>query len=154
MPFEIFISYSHRDRKLRDELVTHLSTLRRQGLISNWYDGDINAGTEWKEQIMEHLNSAHIIVLLISAHFIASDFCHSIELQEAMARHDAHKARVIPVIIRTCDWQDESFVKLKVLPTDGKPVDKWSTHDEAFTDVVKGIRKVIQDLSFGTTPIS
>lgn len=64
MAFEVFISYSHKDKVLRDELATHLSNLRNQKLISDWFDGDIVPGTEWKKQILEHLNTAKIILLL------------------------------------------------------------------------------------------
>ncbi len=150
MLFDVFISYSHKDKELRDELGSHLAILRRQDLIRNWYDGDIIPGTEWEPQIMEHLHNARIILLLISARFIASDFCYSIELNEAMSKHDSREARVVPVVLYPCDWSGTPFAKLKALPADGKPVVQWPSNDEAFTDVVKGIRRVIQDLNPNT----
>ena len=58
MPLEVFISYSHKDRTLRNELATHLSNLRKQDIISDWYDGDLIAGTEWEPDILEHLRTA------------------------------------------------------------------------------------------------
>jgi len=100
MSFKVFISYSHKDKAFRDELANHLSNLRRQELISDWFDGDIIPGTEWKKQILEHLNTAKIILLLISADFMASDFCYSIEMKQAITRHDNNEARVIPIILR------------------------------------------------------
>ena len=147
MPFSIFISYSHRDRALREELEKHLSNLRRQNVIASWYDGDISAGTDWKSQIIEHLNTDQIILLLISADFMDSDFCYSIEMTRAIARHDANQARVLPIILRPTDWKGAPFAKLKLLPTDGKAVTRWPTHDDAFEDVVKGIREAIDDLT-------
>ena len=153
MPFSIFISYAHRDRALREELEAHLSNLRRQNVITSWYDGDISPGTDWKSQILEHLNTDQIILLLISADFIASDFCYSVEMVQAIARHDANQARVLPIILRPTDWQGAPFAKLKVLPTDGKAVTSWSTHDDAFLDIVQGIRQAIEDLEKkGTLP--
>lgn len=122
MPFEVFISYSHRDRDLLNELTNHLATLRRQQLISSWYDGDIAPGTEWQPQILEHLNTAQIILLLISADFMASEFCYSIEMTRAIARHNANEARVIPIILRPVDWRDAPFAKLQALPTGAIPV--------------------------------
>lgn len=151
MALEVFMSYSHKDRILRDELATHLSNLRRQGLISDWYDGDIAPGTEWKEQVLTHLNKAQFILLLISADFMASEFCYSIEMQQAIARHQANEARVIPIILRPTDWEGAPFSHLKALPTDGKPVTDWSTHDNAFTDVMKGLRATIKEWEAGTT---
>ena len=136
MPFSVFISYSHRDREFCQELETHLSNLRRQNLIASWYDGNISPGTEWKSQIIEHLNTDQIMLLLISADFMASDFCYSIEMTRAIARHDANQARVLPIILRPTDWQGAPFAKLKVLPTDGKAVTTWRTRDEAFLDIV------------------
>jgi len=147
MALDVFISYSHKDRTLRDELETHLSNLHRQGQISAWYDGDIAPGADWKAAILTHLNKAHLILLLISADFMASEFCYSIEMQQAIARHQANQARVIPIILRPTDWEGAPFADLKALPTDGKPVTSWPSHDDAFKDVVKGLRAAIKELS-------
>jgi len=93
------------------------------------------------------LNRDQIILLLISADFMDSDFCYSIEMTQAIARHDANQARVLPIILRPTDWKGAPFAKLKVLPTDGKAVTRWPTHDDAFEDVVRGIREAIDDLT-------
>ncbi len=147
MVFEVFISYAHEDQALLKELEKHLATLRRQNIIASWYDGAITPGEEWKPQIMEHLNSAQIILLLVSADFINSDFCYGIEMEQALARQDADQARVIPIILRPVDWNAAPFAKLQALPSGGKPVTRWPTHDDAFLDVVQGIRKAIDDLT-------
>src|SRR2546428_5563075 len=152
MPFSVFISYAHRDRAFCQELETHLSNLRRQNVITSWYDGNISPETDWKAQIIAHLNTDQIILLLISADFLASDFCYSLEMTQAIARHDTNQARVLPIIVRPCDWKGAPFAKLKVLPTDGKAVTRWSTHDEAFEDIVQGIRQAIDDLIKKGTP--
>ena len=144
--FEVFISYSHKDKKLLNELTTHLSNLRNQGIISDWHDGDIAPGSEWETQIFGHLNSAKIILLLISADFMASNFCYSIEMKRAIARHDAKEACVLPIILRPTDWVGSPFEKLQVLPTYGRPVTERTNHDAAWIDVVKGIRKAILEL--------
>ncbi len=153
MAFSVFISYSHRDRELCQELETHLSNLKRQNVITSWYDGDISPGTEWESQIIEHLNTDQILLLLISADFLASDFCYSIEMTQAIARHNSNQARVLPIILRPTDWKGAPFDKLKVLPTDGKAVTRWPTHDEAFENIVQGLRQAIDDLTKkGITP--
>jgi hypothetical protein len=107
-PIEIFYSYAHEDEKQRKELDKHLYNMRRQGLIAEWYDRDISAGMEWEHEIDIHLNTAQIILLLISPDFMASDYCYSIEMQRAMERHEAGEARVIPIILKHVDWQDAS----------------------------------------------
>src|SRR2546421_13002459 len=97
---EVFYSYAHEEEKLRDELKKHLSNLKRQGVITNWYDRDISAGKVWNEEIERHLNSAKVILLLISADFLNSDYSNGHEVIRALERHEAAEARVIPVILR------------------------------------------------------
>jgi Effector-associated domain 1/TIR domain len=146
-PVEIFISYSHKDDDLREELVTHLSNLRRQGKISAWHDRAIEAGSEWETQIKSKLESAPIILLLISPPFMASDYCYDIEMQQAVHRHDQGNTHVIPIILRPVDWKDSPISKLQALPKDAKPVTQWGDRDTAFLDVVNGIRKVVDSLA-------
>lgn len=146
-PIEVFYSYAHEDEKLRDELKKHLSNLKRQGVITDWYDRDILAGKEWDTEIKQHLDSSKVILLLISPDFMDSAYCNDVELKRAMERHEAKEARVIPVILRPVDWKGAMFSKLEALPTDAKPIASWDDRDEAFLDVTKGIRKAIAELS-------
>lgn len=143
VPAQLFFSYSHKDKVLRDQLETHLSTLKRENRISAWHDRKITAGTEWKGQIDERLKSSSIILLLVTANFLASDYCNDVELRYAMEQHHQSKACVIPVILRPCDWKTTIFAKLQALPTDGKPAIDWKTRDAAFLNVVEGIRKAL-----------
>lgn len=143
-PAEIFFSYSHKDESFRKQLETHLSMLRRQELIKPWHDRMITAGDEWKGQIDNNLNSADIVLLLVTANFLASDYCYDIEMQRAMERHDVGEARVIPIILTPVEgWMHSPFAKLQVLPKDGKPVTRWDDRDEAFVNVAQGIRRAI-----------
>ena len=142
----MFISYSHKDEALREKLGTHLSLLRRQGIIDEWHDRRIGAGQEWAGAIDQHLNSAAVILLSVSADFLASDYCYDVEMTRALQRHDSGDARVIPVILRSVDWRGAPFAKLKALPRDGKPVKAWTDEDEAFTDVARGIREAVEAL--------
>lgn len=142
----VFYSYSHKDEKLRDLLATHLDLLKRRKVISTWHDRRIGAGDEWAGQIDEHLKTADIILLLVSANFIASKYCYDIELKLAMKRHRAGEARVIPVILRPCDLTGVPFGKLQSLPKDRRPVTKWQNRDDAFTDIANGIRLVAEEL--------
>jgi formylglycine-generating enzyme required for sulfatase activity len=143
-PIKVFISYSHRDDELKDTLITHLANLKRQKKIAAWQDRAIEGGQEWEAQIKQQLESAQIILLLISPDFMASDYCYDIEMERAIARHDARTARVIPVILRPCDWKDSPFSKLQALPKDAKPITQWSDRDDAFLDVVQGIRRAVE----------
>jgi tetratricopeptide (TPR) repeat protein len=146
----VFYSYAHEDNKLRDELNKHLSTMKRLNQITEWHDRDIHAGTEWKDEIDTHLNTAHIILLLISPDFMASEYCYSIEMTRALERHERGEAHVIPIILRPVDWKGAPFDKLQVLPADAQPITIWLNQDQAFLDVAKGIRKVVQELQSKT----
>lgn len=144
---KIFFSYAHEDELLRNELAKHLNILQRQEIISAWHDRKITAGTEWEGQINSNLDSADIILLLVSSDFIASKYCYDVELKRAMERHESRKARVIPIILRPVQWSRTSFSKLQVLPTDGQPITKWDDLDSAFLNVTEGIMKAIEELS-------
>ena len=140
---DLFISYSHSDKKLYDLFAQHLKPLQYEGLISPWSDREIMPGAEFDKEITSQLNKAAIILLLVSPAFVASKYCWGIEMTRAMARHEAGTARVIPIILRPVDWHNCPFGKLLALPTDGKPVTSWAHQDEAFLDIVKSIRSLV-----------
>jgi tetratricopeptide (TPR) repeat protein len=145
---EIFCCYARKDHSLLNELKIHLIPLKRQGLITLWADTDIDAGIEWEKEIEKHLDTAQIILLLISPEFIASDYCYRIEMKRALERHEAGEARVIPIILRHTTWQLAPFGKLQPLPTGAKPVisSSWRNKNVAFHDVAEGIRKTVESL--------
>jgi hypothetical protein len=82
-PLFLFWSYAHEDETLRDELDKHLAPLKRQGLLSTWYDRKIGAGREWEGLIDANLERADIILLLVSHNFLASDYCYDKEMARA-----------------------------------------------------------------------
>ncbi len=148
-PVKIFFCYAHEDEALLKKLKMHLRPLEREGLIDVWHDRDINAGSEWKQEISKRLNEAQIILLLVSPDFMGSDYCYGIEMKRAMERHERGDAQVIPVMLRHVYWQSAPFGKLQALPTDAIPVlsSKWHTLDEAFYDVAEGIRIAVKEIN-------
>ncbi|MEO1394933.1 MAG: toll/interleukin-1 receptor domain-containing protein [Cyanobacteria bacterium J06634_5] len=139
----LFYSYSHKDEILRDQLDTHLKILERQGLIQSWHDRRILGGEDWAQEIDTNLQQADIVLLLISADFIASDYCYNIEMEQAMERHQAGKAKVIPVLVRAADFSGTPFKDLQGFPTDMKAVTQWSDRDSAWLNVETGIKNAI-----------
>jgi serine/threonine protein kinase len=146
---EVFFSYSHKDRMLRDKLAKQLAHLKQQGIIAEWHDRDIEAGRDWAREVDTHLRTAHIILLLISPDFLASDYCYNVEMMKALKRHESGEAVIIPVILRPTSWLETPLSKLQALPEDGKAITTWSHRDEAFLAVAYGIQKVIQELTVG-----
>lgn len=145
-PLKLFYSYSHKDEKLRDSLEEHLSLLHREGYIEQWHDRNITAGSNLSKAISSEIEKADIILLLVSASFIASDYCYQIEMKNAIERHKEGVARVIPIIVRPVDWSGAPFSDLLALPKDGKAVTLWNNEDEAWLNVSKEIRNVVSEL--------
>jgi hypothetical protein len=148
-PVKLFISYSHKDERFREQLQEHLIALKRQRLVEAWHDRRIAPGQEWEGAINENLEAAGIVLLLISSSFIASPYCYDIEMARALEKHERGEARVIPVILRYADWEWAPFGKLQALPKDAKPVGRWRDRDEAWRNVVQGIRRAVEDLNEG-----
>ncbi len=144
----VFISYSRKDKDLLDSFIIHLAGLVNTGQITLWHDRDIEAGSEWEPVLQHQLNTAKIIILLISANFIASEYCYGNELKRAIERHNAGDAHVVPVILKPCLWNRPKipFSKLNVLPNDALAVTKWPDPDEAFTVIVEHIAKIVDRL--------
>lgn len=142
-PLNVFLSYAHEDRRLKNQLVTALRGLSREYGIQVWNDQEILPGNEWEAEIAKQLEQADIILLLISSDFINSEFIYQQELKQAMKRHENKEARVVPIILRPCDWRGQIYGKLQALPEGVRPVTKWSNRDEAFTAISQELRKVM-----------
>ncbi|HEX7760124.1 MAG TPA: toll/interleukin-1 receptor domain-containing protein [Caulobacteraceae bacterium] len=139
----IFVSYSHVDSAVRDKLEVHLAALKRDGVVT-WYDGDMQAGDALDTEIARALRQSHLFVALLSPEYLASHYCWKLEYQRAMGRRARGTLRVVAVVVRPCDWKATTASGFKLLPTDGKPVSRWRSQDQALLDVTQGIRKVVQ----------
>ena len=124
----------------------HLEPLKRLGLIEAWHDRKLKAGDEWDKSISSNLESADVILLLVSIDFINSKYCYDREMYRALERHNEGRAVVIPVILRDCLWQTAEFANLQAVPQDGKPVCSWSDRDEALTKVAQSIRQRVETI--------
>jgi hypothetical protein len=141
----VAFSYSHKDEKLRDQLETHLRLLQRNGIIKTWHDRKIMPGDKWVGVIDENFKRADLILLLVSADFLASDYCYEIEMKNALDREAKGEARVVPIILHECLWKKALFGKLQALPKDGKPVSNWGKRDQAWINVAEGIVKIVEE---------
>lgn len=150
----IFYSYSHKDDAFRKELEIHLKILKRQGIVETWHDRRIAPGDNWEEEINLNLQSAKIILLLISSNFLASDYCYDSETIFAMEQVKENKAVVIPIILKPCLWKQGHFKELKALPIDGKPITTWENRDEAWLNVTKGIMQSIKSINGNKTELN
>lgn len=140
----LFFSYSHKDEELRNALEVHLAMLKRQGLIEAFHDRRIVAGEPLDEAIDAYLETADVILCLVSPDFIASEYCYSREMGRTLERHKAGEASVVPVILRHCEWQQTPLKGLRGTPRDNKPVKAWADLDEALNDVALDIRRAVE----------
>ena len=145
-PLRLFYCYARVDKAFRDELDNHLSSLKRSHQIASWSDREISPGVEWETAIDKELNTAHIILLLVSSSFMASEYINGVEMKRALERHKAGEARVVPILLRAVDWEDAPFSNLQVLPSEAKPISRWPDRDDAFEDIAKALRKVVKEL--------
>ncbi|BBI98595.1 hypothetical protein FGKAn22_02880 [Ferrigenium kumadai] len=136
----LFISYSHADEALKNELLKHLAPLKRLKLIEAWHDRKLKAGDDLDHEISANLEKSDIAVFLLSVDFINSQYCYDVELEKALELHAKGLLVVVPVVLRSCLWQHTPLAKLLALPRDGKAVTAWADRDEALTDVAEGLR--------------
>jgi nucleoside phosphorylase len=147
--FEIFYSYAKEDEGLATQLQKQLTMLKQQKLITDWYASKVAPGQVTSKEIMEHLNTADIILLLISPDYIASEQ-YETEVERAMERHEAQEAFVIPIILRpTAGWRDAPFGKLMHIPRGDKAITDWSKRDKVFAQVAEEISAVVKGLRQG-----
>ena len=145
-PVRLFYSYSHKDESFREELEAHLNNLKRNGFLEPWHDRKIGASDDWKNSIDDNLKGADIILLLVSADFIASDYCYEKEMKTALELNNNGEARVVPVIVRDVNWKNTPFARLQALPKDAMPVSLWSNRDSAWKNVAEEIEKLVEEI--------
>ncbi|MBA4048034.1 MAG: hypothetical protein C0476_05775 [Sphingomonas sp.] len=145
-----FISYTHADSALKEQFVRHLAPLRREGLIDLWHDGMLRPGEHLDPAVQTALAASNVVILLVSADFIASEYCYEQEMLRAFARQRDGRARVIPIILRPCQWKgvpignNETLSEFLALPKDGKAVINWSDADTAFDNAAGAIREMLK----------
>jgi tetratricopeptide (TPR) repeat protein len=146
VPIELFCCYSREDEDDLKKLFQQLRALERANLIHVWYDRAINPGENWEEAIHTHLESAQMILLMVSASFIASDQCYDKEMPRALSRHESGQARVLPVLLHPCDWKITPLGRFQVLPTDGQPISLWPNQNSALLNVIEGVKRTANEL--------
>jgi hypothetical protein len=150
----VFFSYAQTDQVWYEQFAKHLSQLKRDGLIEEWSYQQILPGVDRTKEIDQALHSAHVILLLISADFLASDAQYQVEMQHALERHKRGEVRVVPIIVRPCDWQHSPFAHLQCLPRTGKPISTWDHQDEAFLAITQDLRRLIARQQFPLSSLS
>jgi formylglycine-generating enzyme required for sulfatase activity len=150
-PIDVFISYAPEDEALRTELAKHLASLRGQGAIDPWHAGDVPAGADWRALVLQKLSAARLVLLLVSSDFLASEQCMDAEaMRDLLRRERADSARVVPILLRACDWQSAPFAHTELLPHDDRAITSWPNRDEAWAAVAARIGDIVHQMRLGT----
>ncbi len=146
-PIELFYSYSHEDEEFKTDMETTLATLKRDGLLNDWHDRKILPGQHINEEIKKHMDKSDILVFLFSREFFASEACvEEWDYAKLLATEGKLIVR-IPIIARICPWKD--FLgddDVLALPQDACPITSYSDPDEAWDEVYRGIKAVVENL--------
>jgi hypothetical protein len=145
MGWRVFYSYSHKNADLRDRLGIYLAPLKHQKKIVEWHDRKIEPGSNWETEISTQLEVAHLIVFLLSADFLASEYCFGVEVEKAFTRLKLGQVKVVPILLKPCLWEESRFSGLQIIPRDAKAITSWASPEEAFKDVAKEISSMVNE---------
>ncbi|HEY0379187.1 MAG TPA: toll/interleukin-1 receptor domain-containing protein [Pyrinomonadaceae bacterium] len=144
--YRVFISYSRRDEDQKKRLIIHLSSLRHDQTVSIWHDRCIDAGALWRKELEQAMSEAEIALFLVTADFLASEFCQSVEVPRMLKQHQDKGVLIIPIIVDYCDWQPFEWVsQFQVLPENGEPIPAQEKESMAWTEVARGIRRSLEN---------
>ena len=143
MPVDAFISYSHANTAALDSLHKHLAMLKRDGAVGTWTDHGLLPGAQLNAEIDAALERSGLFIALVSPDYLASRYCYDREFQHALRLFEARQLRIVPVIVEPCDWRASPLVKFVALPKDGKPISEWTNANNAYLDVVMGLRRIL-----------
>jgi internalin A len=141
LPVRAFVSYSHKDLEYLKELRSALAPLMRLQKLQLWDDRDIDAGDEWEKVIFQQLEEADIVLCLVSADFVASEFCYKKEFGVALEAHRKGEKTIVPVMLRQTDWSGLPLAEIQGTP--GEWITSAKNKDEAWTKVSESLRPAL-----------
>ncbi|WP_228851783.1 toll/interleukin-1 receptor domain-containing protein [Aegicerativicinus sediminis] len=142
----VFISYSHDNQHEQETLKKHLAVLKRKGLISDWSDKEIIVGDSWDDLIKTKLDEADIVLFLVSAEFLASDYINNVEIEKTIASYGDKNIKVVPVILNHCMWEETVLKNFQAAPIEEgrlKPISEWPDQNKAYYTVSLELLKSI-----------
>lgn len=144
----VFISYSHKDEDWKKLLTPHLRVLEQAGRIDIWDDRKIDGGSQWFRDIKAAIDRAAVAVCLISADYLASDFCVKEEIPYLLARRDRTVLVILPTLLHPCLWEVVEWLEpTQMIPRDGKSIsgDFKGNENEAFRQIAKSVLTLVND---------
>lgn len=145
---KLFISYSKQDIRLVNKFIEHLSALQRDGKISHWYCSELEAGSNWNDEIQKHFDDSDIVCFMISPNFMKTDYIHEHEIKKAFERKKADSNfKIVPIILNFCRWTtaNNNLGEFTALPYTAKPVMDFKNQDMAWYIIEACLRLMIEN---------
>ena len=141
----VFISYSHKDKKFFDDLLTHLKPIERSGQLTAWSDKQIEPGSKWFDEIQKAISRTKIAVLLVSANFLASNFINEHELTPILKRAEEDGVLVLWIPVRDCSYKETPISKYQaIIPPDKPLAEMKAERDKAWVKICEHIQKALK----------
>ena len=147
MRIKVFYSYARADAEWLERLSSHLKVFEQQGYITKWDHSTIQPGTDWSRVIDSQRSTSDLILLLLSDHYLASEYCSLVEMPQAIELHERGTARIIPILLSPVSWKQTPLGKLHVLPGNGIPLTEWSNREEALTSLAQEIGQIVREIA-------
>ncbi|MEO5997578.1 MAG: toll/interleukin-1 receptor domain-containing protein [Chitinophagaceae bacterium] len=142
---KIFISYSSKDTDLMNDLLTQLKVLTiSDKQIEFWQDGLLEPGIQWDQEIKDKLHASHIVLMLVSANFLTTDYIWNMEVEQTLSRQKVGSVTALPVILSPCAWMQTPLSQFSALPHKARPIKDFPDRDTALLEVVNGVQAVIR----------
>jgi tetratricopeptide (TPR) repeat protein len=145
-PASLFICYSSKDIEWRTLLEPTLRALKQDGYIYTWYDRMVDAGKDWNQEIQDHLDNAEIILCLVSTDFRVAPYIQENELPKALERQRIGKARVVPLVVRSCNFETTDLYPFQTATGDTRPLKDWVDSDVACARIELQLRNVFREI--------
>jgi len=145
MAVKLFLCYADEDKDLVAVLRKHLKLLEQSSCVDKIWDSEVPAGYDVHREREKRLDESQVILLLLSTGFMNSTYCHGVAMRQALRRQEQGEALVVPILLQSVYWEDALIGKLQVLPRNGRAISEWDSQDEAFVDVVRDLKKAIEE---------
>jgi GAF domain-containing protein len=137
----VFISYSHKDKKFVEELLTHLKPLERAGRVSAWSDKQIQPGAKWLDEIRESLAASRVAVMMVTADFLASDFIYEFELGPLLKIAETGGSQILWIPVRACSYKESPLKNYQaVIPPEKPLAEMKAERDQAWVRICDEIK--------------
>lgn len=143
-----FICYSHKDKKLMEELLVHLKPLERNNCVQAWSDKQIATGSQWFAEIKTALKRAKVAILMVSPHFLASEFIQEHELSVLLKESERGGLRIIWVPVAACSYKETSLQNYQAVVPPEKPLAGMtpSARNTAWVEICGEIKTALQKI--------